>query len=220
MNFGFNSNVGVGSDTYHVQTEDRGPSHPFLDTVVYLAGRVVYKRSTGYEKKFASGTEGQSLAKKLHELLSQQHREVIAELEAGTLLIQGKVQVPPTVEAAEAAANEGAPHDGLDLRLLNPNNWFAAGNVVFEIELREKNSEQRVGDADVQAFLEQERQRIPFLEVRTDAKGSATLKFPMPANVKEGSCLVVRATDGSRYGELRFRLKPKTPDKTPAPASR
>ena len=49
MNFGFNSNVRVGSDTFHVQTEDRGPSHPFLDTVVYLSGRVVYKRSASYE---------------------------------------------------------------------------------------------------------------------------------------------------------------------------
>ena len=53
MNFGFNSNVNVGSTTYHVQTEDRGPSHPFLDTVVYLAGQVVYKRSTSY-KDFAT----------------------------------------------------------------------------------------------------------------------------------------------------------------------
>ena len=49
MNFGFNSNVRVGDALYHVQTEDRGPSHPYLDTVVYEAGRVVYKRSTSYE---------------------------------------------------------------------------------------------------------------------------------------------------------------------------
>ncbi len=38
MNFGFNSNVRVGDVMYHVQTEDRGPSHPFLDTVVYHGG--------------------------------------------------------------------------------------------------------------------------------------------------------------------------------------
>jgi hypothetical protein len=218
MNFGFNSNVRVGSDTFHVQTEDRGPSHPFLDTVVYLSGRVVYKRSTSYEK-FASAEEALSLEKKLHERLSQQHREVIAELEAGKLPIHGKEKVPPSTQDAEDLPSDDT-HDGLDLRLLNPKNWFADGNVIFEIELREKNSEQRVGDADVQAFLEQERQRIPFLEVRTDAKGCATLKFPMPSDVKEGSSLVVRATDGARYGELRFRLKPKSLDKTPAPDSR
>lgn len=211
MNFGFNSNIRVGDVTYHVQTEDRGPSHPFLDTIVYLAGRVVYKRSTGYEK-VAIGTNSKALAEKLHERLAQQHREVIAELEAGTLPFQGQEKAPAVEEDAE-------PQDTLDLRLMNPKSWFAAGNVTFEIELCGRNSKQRIGDADVQACLEHERQRIPCAEARTDAKGCATLKFPMPPDVAEGSSLVVRATDGSRYGEMRFRLKTKRNDKTPAPVA-
>jgi hypothetical protein len=214
MNFGFNSNVRVESSTYHVQTEDRGPSHPFLDTVVYMAGKVVYKRSTSYEK-FASGTQAESLAQKLHERLAQQHREVIAELEAGTLPIYGKKKAPPAVASEHAGA-----HGGLELRLLNPKNWFASGNVILEIELRETNAETRVGDADIQACLEHDKQRMPCADTRTDAKGFATLKFPMPADITEGSSLVVRAADGSRYGELRFRLKSKPVDKTPAPVAR
>ncbi len=211
MNFGFNSNVRVGGATYHVQTEDRGPSHPFLDTVVYMAGRVIYKRSTSYEQ-FASGTEAGTLAQKLHERLAQQHREVIAELEAGTLPIHDKENAPPVGEDAGL-------HDGLDLRLTNPNSWFAAGTVILEIELCVKNSKVPVGDADVQAFLEIEKQRIPCAEVRTDAEGRALLKFPILPNASDGASLVVRATDGSRYGELRFRLKAKPRDKTPAPIS-
>jgi hypothetical protein len=216
MNFGFNSNVRVEGVTYHVQTEDRGPSHPFLDTVVYMAGRVVYKRSASYEQ-FASGTEAGELAKKLHERLAQQHREVIAELEAGALPIQGQKKAPP---ATPAAAESGEAPDGLELRLTNPKTWLAAGHVILEIELYEKNSEQRVGDADVEACLEHGKHRIPCADGCTDANGCATLKFPMPTNVAEGSSLVVRAADGSRSGELRFRLKPKPHDKTPAPVSR
>ncbi len=212
MNFGFNSNVRVGDALYHVQTEDRGPSHPFLDTVVYLSGRVIYKRSTSYEK-FAGGMEAETLAKKLHERLSQQHREVIAELEAGSLQTRDKAK-------ATTAVSEIEQEETLDLRLLNPKSWFAAGNVVLEIELNAKNSKQGISDADIQACLEHEKQRIPCAEERTDAQGHAALKFPMPANVAEGSSLVVRATDGTRFGELRFRLKTKTPDKTPAPVSR
>jgi hypothetical protein len=209
MNFGFNSNVRVGEVMYHVQTEDRGPSHPFLDTVVYQAGRVVYKRSTQYEL-LASGTGKETLPQELQKRLAQQHREVIAELEAGALSIHGKEKAAPVAEDADT-------EDGLDLRLTNPKSWFAAGNVTFEIELCGRNSKQRIGDADVQACLEHERQRVLCAEARTDAKGCATLKFPMPPNVAEGSSLVVRATDGSRFGELRFRLKSKARDKTPAP---
>jgi hypothetical protein len=212
MNFGFNSNVRVGDATYHVQTEDRGPSHPFLDTVVYMAGRVIYKRSTSYEK-FASGADAETLAQKLHERLAQQHREVIVGLEAGA--------IPESPGAKARPVEEDAPTpNGLDLRLLNPESWFAAGNVILEIELREKNSEKRVGDAEVEACLEYEKQRLPCAEAPTDDKGCATLKFPMPPNVTEGSSLVVRATDGSRFGELRFRLKSKPHDNTPAPVSR
>jgi hypothetical protein len=214
MNFGFNSNVRVGSATYHVQTEDRGPSHPFLDTVVYMAGRVVYKRSASYEK-FASGAEAETLAKKLHERLAQQHREVIAELEAGTLPIHGKEKKPP----AAPAGKEGA-HEGLDLRLTNPKSWLAAGNAILEIELREKNSEQPVSDAEIEACLEHDKLRIPCADASTDANGCATLTFAMPQNVEEGSSLVVRAADGSRRGELRFRLKSKPHRKTPSPVTR
>jgi hypothetical protein len=212
MNFGFNSNVRVGDATYHVQTEDRGPSHPFLDTVVYLAGRVVYKRSASYQQ-FAKGMEPGALATKLHERLSQQHREVIAELEAGTLSLRGKEKARPAAKSAET-------HKGLELRVLNPKSCFAAGNVILEIELSDKNSKQRVGGATVAALLEQEKQRTPCVEAQTDDKGRAALKFPMPANVAEGSSLLVRATDGDRFGELRFRLKSKPRDKTPVTVSR
>jgi hypothetical protein len=212
MNFGFNSNVRVGEATYHVQTEDRGPSHPFLDTVVYLAGRVVHKRSTSYDK-FATTIKSEDLAKKLHERLSQQHREVIAELEAGTLLNRPKEK---PAEIPKSLAEE----EGLDLRLLNPKTWIAAGNVVFEIELLDRESKQRIAEADVQVCLELEKRRIPCAEMRTDDEGRAVLKFPMPKNLTEGASLVIRAMDGSRHGELRFRLKSKTTENSPAPASR
>lgn len=226
MNFGFNSNVRVGDATYHVQTEDRGPSHPFLDTVVYMAGRVIYKRSASYEK-FASGTEAETLAQRLHERLARQHREVITELEAGTLPIHGKDKGPSAAEIAytsdgpeNAGTHESAKstdsHDAFDLRLLNPKNWLAAGNAILEIELCEKHSQKRVGGAEVEACLEHEKHRIPCAEMRSDTKGCVTLKFPMPPNVADGSCLVVRATVGSRQGELRFRLKSKARDKAQA----
>ena len=216
MNFGFNSNVRVGDAVYHVQTEDRGPAHPFLDTVVYLSGRVVHKRSTNYQN-FARGMSEKSLTLWLRDRLSQQHREVIAELEAGTIPAPGKEKIVGDAGGAPAGASGG---DHLDLRLRNPKTWFAAGEVTLEIELCDANSKQPLGDADVQACLEHVRHRIPCTESRTDASGSATLRFPMPADIAEGSSLVVRATDGSRYGELRFRLKAKTGAKSPAPVSR
>jgi len=212
MNFGFNSNVSVGSTTYHVQTEDRGPSHPFLDTVVYLAGRVVYKRSTTY-KEFATAWKQEIQAQMLQGLLAQQHREVIEELEAGTL---------PITSDAKGSSSHGqrGSDDSLELQITNPKNWFAAGNVVLELELREKNSKQRVSNADVQAYLESGQQRVPCVAARTDEKGRVRLKFPFPPSASDGATLVVSAHDASRDTELRFQLKAKPRGKSPAPVAR
>jgi hypothetical protein len=209
MNFGFNSNVRAGETLYHVQTEDRGPSHPFLDTVVYEAGRVIYKRSTSYQD-FASAAKADDLSKQLHERLAQQHREVIAELEAGTLALTSLPK--KQTRAAPVAASEG-----LDVRLRNPKTWFASGCVTLEIELRRRNSREEVGGADIEAFLERGKNRTPCVRAQADAAGRATLKFPMPATANQGAALVIRATDGALYGELRFLLKAKPRVSTLAP---
>jgi hypothetical protein len=209
MNFGFNSNVRTGEALYHVQTEDRGPSHPYLDTIVYEAGRVVYKRSTSYED-FASAAKAQDLSQQLHERLARQHHEVITQLEAGTLPL-----IDHTKKHAQAGLSTAS--DGLDVRLRNPKTWFASGHVTLEIELLIRNSGEAVGSAEVEAFLEHERDRTLCLGTRTDEAGHATLKFPLPSTATEGAALVIRAANGELYGELRFRLKTKPRDPSPIP---
>ena len=212
MNFGFNSNVRVGETLYHVQTEDRGPSHPFLDTVVYEAGRVIYKKSTSYQDLVPlEKTEANS--QKLHEKLAQQHRAVIAELEAGAL----PLNLPPN---ARPAARPEPATDGLDVRLINPKTWFASGQATLEIELRQRSTGREIGGGDIDVFLERGKARVPCVQGQTDATGRTTLKFQMPPAAGDGVSLVVRATDDDLYGELRFLLKAKPRDPALAPASK
>jgi hypothetical protein len=210
MNFGFNSNVRVSGALYHVQTEDRGPSHPYLDTVVYEAGRVVYKKSSSYSDFAATAAKDKDLAEQLHERLAQQHRDVIAQLEAGTLVLQGQGKSRPKLFAAAAG-------DELDVRLENSKTWFAGGNASLEVTLREKKSEQAVVGAEIEALVEQGKDCIRCVVENSDARGMATLKFPMPATILEGASLVIRASKENLHGELRFLLKLKQP--TPVPAS-
>ena len=230
MNFGFNTNVKVGQSVYHVQSEDRGAAHPFLDTVVYLAGRVVYKRSTSY-KQFAKNAAPDSVAAKLHEFLVEQHRAVISELGARTLRLNttekreyaGEVPARETRAAGSveeraggAASPEVASGDGLDLRVLNPKGFFNAGEVKFEILLFDKRLKRPVGDAEIQAWLEKENERDLWAEARTDAGGRATARFLLPPSTAVGSSIRLRATDGVRFAQLRFRLRSKTGGKTPS----
>jgi hypothetical protein len=213
MNFGFNSNVRVGKAVYHVQTEDRGPVHPFLDTVVYVAGRVVHKLSTSYKDLTGGTAKGEALAKQLHERLSQQHQEVMAQLEAGTLQLHGPGG-PPAKKPA-AASNEV-----LEVHLLNPKSWLAADHVTLEVELKQKGSARPISGAETVAFLEGEQDRGTSSHARTDVKGRATLKFRLPATIADGAALVIRATAGGSHGELRFRLKAKRGGKIPVPSTK
>src|ERR1700732_4390095 len=74
MKFGFNSKTQVGPDLYDVQTEDRGVSHPFIDTLVLIRGRVVYRHSTSYEDLAANGALDQAI---LRARVEKQHREIV-----------------------------------------------------------------------------------------------------------------------------------------------
>jgi hypothetical protein len=211
MNFGFNSNVRVGNAVYHVQTEDRGPAHPYLDTVVYVAGRVVHKHTSSYEDLTGGTAEGEALAERLHERLSQQHHEVMAQLEAGTL----ELNVPGGAPAKAPAAASNAE---LEIHLLNPKSWLASGNATLEVELRRKGSAEAMSGVEIAAFLDGMQDRATPSHARTDAKGRATLTFPLPATITEGTALVIRASTGVLHGELRFLLKAKQGDKSPAPS--
>jgi hypothetical protein len=208
MNFGFNSNVRVGNAVYHVQTEDRGHSHPFLDTVVYVSGRVVHKRSCSYEDLTSRVPEGEVLALQLHERLAHQHREVMAQLEAGTL----QLNVPG---GARARAVPAASNEKVEVHLLNRKSWLASGTATLEVEMRHKGSAAAIGGADVEAFLEAGKDRSASIRTRADAKGRAMLSFPLPSAVTDGTALVIRATDGDLYAELRFRLKSRRKHKAP-----
>ncbi len=80
MSSGFNTDVHVGGQVFHVQTEDRGPSHPVIDTAVYQHGLILHRLASGYEE-FAGSAEFS--ADRLRERVHEQHRTVIEDLRAG-----------------------------------------------------------------------------------------------------------------------------------------
>lgn len=197
MNFGFNTNVRVGAATYHVQTEDRGLSHPFLDTVVYSAGRVVHKLSTSYKGLLDYDQGREASVEMMHHLLHRQHRSVIAQLEAGTL----ELKIPEDDSQAALPA--------IEVRLLNPRGWLSAGQATLELEAVERASGKPLAGAEVEVSFEGGKDAEPPLSVQADEHGRAKLQFPMPKLGGDGAALIVRARSGELRGELRFQLKSK-----------
>jgi hypothetical protein len=194
MKFGFNSKVQVGSDAYDVQTEDRGASHPFIDTMVLTHGRVVYRHSTSYEDLAASGALDQAI---LRARVEKQHREILEALHAGALSLE---KVSP------------GKQEGIAVKLLNAASWLESGHVSLDIEVSSKGGGQPVTGAKVEAFIESGAGAPESYFGQTDASGRTILQFPFPTlNEQSLAALVIRAQAAESLGELRYQLKPKRP---------
>src|SRR5690349_1035402 len=211
MKFGFNSKVQVGSDAYDVQTEDRGASHPFIDTMVLTRGRVVYRHSTSYEDLAASGALDQAI---LRARVEKQHREILEALRAGALSLEKKdsekgAPVKPGSPTRADVARVGVENqEGIAVKLLNAGSWLESGHVSLDIEVSSKGGGQPVTGAKVEAFIEGVAGSPESHFAQTDAAGRTSLQFPFPVLTEPSlAALVIRAHVAEALGELRYQLK-------------
>lgn len=215
MNLGHNSNVQAGGTAYHVQTEDRGSGHPFIDTIVYSGGRVVHRRTTGYADLLQAQGDRQTL---LQKRVEDQHRAIIDEIRAGTL------QFPPSAESPDRAQDAPLPikaaviaTEKISVTLLNSGSWMQGGHANLSIEVRDARTSHPQAGATILATLEGALSPAQFAAV-ADAEGRAEVKFPLPKMSPEGGALVIRASSGVATDEIRYHLKSKS--RTPvAPAA-
>jgi hypothetical protein len=197
MSSGFNTDIQVGEQVLHVQTEDRGPNPYVIDTAVYRSGRVLLRRSTDYEH-FAKSPEFNG--EDLRERVEEQHRCVIEDLRSGEF------------DAEIAAATEKAARtSGIEVQLLNPRSWLMGGKVSLDLAILRRADRQPEGGAQVEASIEGAQDQ-PHTGT-SDGQGRATIEFPLPPLGKGELTLVIQACGGSGRDEIRFamRSKPKAP---------
>lgn len=192
MPLGFNSNVELRRTLYHVQTEDRGAGHPFIDTVVLLRGRVLHRRSTSYEDLLADGAADPYA---LSARVEQQHREILEALRAGTLPLEG------------SPAEGGGP---IEIKLRNPSAWLSGGEASLDIEVCSRSDGQPIAGAEVRVRIDGLTGNPLHFAAQTNAEGRVRVKFPFPGQPRPGkAALVVQARTAQGVHQLRYRLKPR-----------
>jgi hypothetical protein len=195
MSSGFNTDVHVGDQVFHVQTEDRGPSHLVIDTAVYQHGRILYRRASNYEE-YEGSTEFS--ADGLHERVHEQHRSIIEDLRAGVF------------DAEIAAAQELAVRTGgIQVQLLNPTSWLAGGNVSLDVEILRRADRQPQACAQVEAVIEGAAEAARHTGV-SDDRGRVRIEFPMPALGTGDLALVIHAQAEASKDEIRFAMRSRT----------
>lgn len=203
MSSGFNTDVTLDERVFHVQTEDRGPQHPRIDTVVYRNGHILHRHSSDYAE-FAQAADFSEGA--LKQRVEGQHREVIEALRAGSLDAE--------IAAAEEQAIRAA---GIQVQLLNPTAWLASGKVSLDIRITRKADNGPVCAAEVRAWIAGALTETVHRAV-TDDSGQSKIEFDLPPLGKGDLALVIEAQSDSVKDEVRFamRSRAKTAQNEPA----
>ena len=109
---GFNTDIKHAERVYHVQTEDRGPSNPVVESLVYVGGEILLSKKSPYGEH----VHGDRIDEKaVRELMYLQHRKILEAIRRGRLdqkkpgetavdLSEDTFPVPPGVSPAAVAA--------------------------------------------------------------------------------------------------------------------
>ena len=219
MVFGHNSNLKLGSNTLHVQTEDRGAANALIDTTVYFQGRVLHRRTNNYHDLLPMNEDNQH-ALKLR--VDEQHRTVLEAIRTGEL----PLAIPqPTSASANAAPGHShqavassekplaavAQPSKLVLELLNARSWLVGKQATLHVAVKEEGGAS-ISGAIVIAEIEGSAGHPPFSS-QTGNNGQATILFEMPKLTGAEPALVIRAEANKVTALLRFslRAKPRVP---------
>ena len=232
MVFGHNTNIRLGTVTYHVQTEDRGESHALIDTTVYFRGRVLHRRTNNYYDLLPLNEDTQQA---LTLRLEEQHRTVLEEMRNGTLqlalppaaLTQTEAPLPPLEPAPEPSADQAQPQEEktpaalvveapgaerkprkLLLELLNAKSWLSGKHAQLQVAVNHEDGSPVAG-ARVLVEIEGAAEHRLYDGV-TGESGTAEVQFEMPRITGSEPALVLSAETPQGSGQLRFALRARS----------
>lgn len=93
---GYNTDLKVDGEIYHIQTEDGGINNPVIITLLYSKGAILASKKTGY----ADIIKVDRLEEVVKNLMDEQHKAMIKELKGG------KFRLPSQKTTMKEAKNE------------------------------------------------------------------------------------------------------------------
>jgi hypothetical protein len=203
MLFGHNSNVTVGTDIVHVQTEDRGARHASIDTTVHWHGRVLHRRTNKYLDLLPLDAARETTLKAR---VDDQHRVVLEEIRSGKLTLAFPAPPAQTQIPVVAKVSPAQPVV-LKVELTNASTWLAGKHATLHLTVRDAAG-QAVAGARATAHVAGAEIPVEFAATSGD-DGTVTLQFEMPKLSGAEAALVIAASHGGAKGHLRFQLRAK-----------
>jgi hypothetical protein len=103
---GYNTDVKHRDRVFHIQTEDRGELHPYIESFVYVGGEILAGKRTPYEESLRNGGDDRVL----RDLMEQQHRTVITAIRDGSFdAPDGSVRIPAEMTLSTSRPTSPTP---------------------------------------------------------------------------------------------------------------
>ena len=229
---GYNTDVKHNNRVFHIQTEDKGETSPYIESLVYVGGQILATRKTSYADVVKSGRDD----KAIQELMEQQHRTMIAAIQRGrfdgpdnSLKTPEGMGVGGTAaaEAEEEAESTSAGDRTLDQVILDylaaelkheqidvvfaPSPEFQAGRTAdFKLKAETSESRQAVTGAVVQIrILSTVTKPEMVFQGKTTSDGSCVVSFPVPAMNEGSAAVVIRVSSPTGSTEYKYMVKRK-----------
>jgi hypothetical protein len=217
---GYNTDVSHKERVFHVQTEDKGMTNPFIESLVYVGGQVVGSRRTGYAELLAEGKGVDSVM----QIMEQQHRSMMQSVREGQFdnrlaeLFGGKSTAK--VKSSPRASGDRTL-DEVILDYLNKESQKE--RLLLQLEEDVELCFGQPTEMSVRTSLSRSGMPAPGTEVtcrmistlhepsviargRTDDSGMLRFRVEIPEQAKGNSALIISASSDAGKAELKYLL--------------
>jgi hypothetical protein len=222
---GYNTDVKHEERVFHVQTEDKGTSNPYIETLIYVGGQVLAAERTSYADLAQNGFDRGAVS----EIMDRQHQKMIGAIKAGEL--QEKVRQlfgtgevkKPVVEADEPSKDDPsertldevileyltteAQQDHLTLFLDEEVELTVGQRTAVTVRASSSKSGMPVANAQITAKMisTADQPRILSAGCTTD-DGTLQMALDIPNLVEGTSALIITADSNIGKAELKYLL--------------
>ena len=220
---GYNTDIKHLDTVFHVQTEDKGTSNPYIESLIYVGGQILAAKRRNYAELLEEGKGEDEIVK----VMEQQHRTMLAAIRAGRFdeklesVVPSKKPMDAQTSVVEQPAEEVAPEQTLDQVILSylaseaeqehlvlgieGDAAIRAGESV-EVSLRTTSS--RSGDAVVGAqivakMISTVSQPLTLGKAESDDDGRVDLHLEIPR--LQGGAAAMIITAASRIGRAEIK---------------
>jgi len=214
---GFNTDVEYNKKTYHVQTEDKGFENPYVESLIYVGGAIIFSKRTSYAEKLSDGiTE-----KEVRALMENQHKTIIAAIKRGRFenLLPGKekkqVSAPmPTEEQPSKASlddiikdylKKQEEKDLLEIVLLDEIDFYSGNSYNFSIRAESSISKIKIPGAKITVKLITTF-GLPeeLFKGYTNTEGKCQISFTIP-QFKHGNAAIIIIGESKEFGSSEYK---------------